>query len=170
MTLFRAREYLHTVKRREQSYAHKRDSAFEGKFIASVVPAFTKSEREKFNDYPETGHLLFLFESCQCTPLAVSLSPLESHSIFPLHLTADRPRFYFFEGVECLRRLALSSMLVFVADGSAAQIVFAIVVAALSARVYCALRPFVSETTFTGNNLLAESSQWQLVRSLHPNS
>ena len=143
MTLFRAREYLHTPVKGKES--RNRDSAFERKFIASIVPPFTKSEREKFNDYPETGHLLFLFESY-------------------------RPNFYFFEGVECLRRLALSSMLVFVADGSAAQIVFAIIVAALSARVYCALRPFVSETTWAGNNLLAESSQWQLVSTSRPYS
>ena len=49
---------------------------------------------------------------------------------------AYEPRCYYFETVECLRRLALTGLLVFIASGSTLQIVVAAFVAMLCMIIY----------------------------------
>ena len=67
------------------------------------------------------------------------------------------PHVYWFEVFECLRRLMLSSMLVLIQPGSAAQIVIAIFICLISIKVYSYYQPFVEE----GDDHLAEAAQWQ---------
>lgn len=68
------------------------------------------------------------------------------------------PKAFWFEVVECSRRLLLSSMLILVADGSAAQVVTAIFVCLASIKVYSYHAPFAEDA----DDLLAEVAQWQL--------
>ena len=83
-------------------------------------------------DYPTVGHLLFLFESY-------------------------RTELYFWESVDCLRRLAMSSLLVILPEESIMQVVFAMLFAAFCGRTFCAYKPILA------NNRLAEMTQWQLM-------
>ena len=55
--------------------------------------------------------------------------------MFPL-LMQDEGQVFWFEVFECVRRLMLSSMLVFFAPGTAAQIVVAIFLCLLAIKVY----------------------------------
>ena len=60
-------------------------------------------------------------------------------------LSTDEPRFYYWESVECIRRLALSGGLVFISDGSVLQIFVGSLVALASLCVYAHVRPYEKE-------------------------
>ena len=68
------------------------------------------------------------------------------------------PHAFWFEVVECIRRLMLSSMLILVGDGSAAQVVVALFICLFSIKVYSYYKPFVEDE----DDVLAEIAQWQL--------
>ena len=59
---------------------------------------------------------------------------------------AYEPRCYYFEVVECLRRLALTGLLVFAPDDDVTQVVLAAVVAMLAMAVYGGFAPFDKES------------------------
>ena len=69
--------------------------------------------------------------------------------------SAYLPAAFWFEIVECYRRLCLSSMLILVADGSAMQIVFAIFMCLFSIKVFSHYAPFATAE----DNILAEVAQ-----------
>ena len=52
------------------------------------------------------------------------------------------PSDYYFEVVECLRRISLTGLLVFYKDGTTAQIVFAAIIALTSLGAYGLLSPY----------------------------
>jgi hypothetical protein len=77
------------------------------------------------------------------------------------HLTfltnAYEPQMYWFEVFECIRRLMLSSMLIMIKPGTAAQIVVAILVCLLGIKFYSYYNPFVEDS----DDHMAEAAQWQ---------
>ena len=72
------------------------------------------------------------------------------------------PSHWYWECVECARRLLLSGVLVFVKPDSAAQIVFAICVASMSIALYAWARPYASKA----DNTLALISQVSICAQL----
>ena len=68
-----------------------------------------------------------------------------------------RHNLYFWECVECVRRLLMSSLLVILPDKSMIQCLVAMLVAAFFGRTYCAYKPILA------NNRLQEMCQWQLM-------
>jgi hypothetical protein len=71
-------------------------------------------------------------------------------------------RCWWFEVFECVRRLSLTGMLVFVEPGSAKQLVIAILLAIASVTVYSNVRPFIKQS----DNTLAILSQWAIFFTL----
>ena len=59
---------------------------------------------------------------------------------------AYEPRCYYFECVECLRRLALTGFLLVLAPGSTAQIVAACMIAVITTSLYGVMQPFDKQT------------------------
>ena len=53
-----------------------------------------------------------------------------------------QPHFYFWESIECVRRLALAGLLVFFADGTLLQIIVASLIALASLYLYSKYRPY----------------------------
>ncbi|GMH80167.1 hypothetical protein TL16_g08430 [Triparma laevis f. inornata] len=72
------------------------------------------------------------------------------------------PQCYWFECVETVRKLMLTSGLVFFNAGTASQIAVAIFICLFSMRVYAGYKPFIKET----HDRLAETAQWQLFLTL----
>merc|ERR1740138_1344019 len=70
---------------------------------------------------------------------------------------AYEPHMYWFEVFECIRRLMLSSMLIMINPGTAAQIVVAILVCLLGIKFYSYYNPFVEDS----DDHMAEAAQWQ---------
>ena len=68
-----------------------------------------------------------------------------------------RHNLYFWECVECVRRLLMSSLLVILPDKSMIQCLVAMLVAAFFGRTYCGYKPILA------NNRLQEMCQWQLM-------
>ncbi|KAJ8611276.1 hypothetical protein CTAYLR_004144 [Chrysophaeum taylorii] len=69
------------------------------------------------------------------------------------------PRAYMFSVFECVRKLALSGILVFLYPGSSTQIAFGALFSLVSAKVYSHSKPFVEDE----DDLIAEVAQEQLV-------
>ena len=63
-----------------------------------------------------------------------------------------QPMFWWFEVFETLRKLALTGFLVFLAPGTAAQVLFSLVMSFFAMRVYSDRQPFISESTDSFNN------------------
>ena len=88
-------------------------------------------------------------------------TPAEADSVAPLAFLAAsyRPSFWFFEVIECFRKLLLSAALIFITPGSATQGIFGLSMAMGSQRLYvgCKQMPDPSD------NRLGELAQWQLV-------
>ena len=72
------------------------------------------------------------------------------------------PQCYWFECVETVRKLMLTSGLIFFNAGTASQIAVAIFICLFSMRVYAGYKPFIKET----HDRLAETAQWQLFFTL----
>jgi hypothetical protein len=72
------------------------------------------------------------------------------------------PQCYWFECVETVRKLMLTSGLIFFNAGTASQIPVVIFICLFSMRVYAGYQPFIMET----HDLLAEVAQWQLFLTL----
>jgi hypothetical protein len=70
-----------------------------------------------------------------------------------------REEVWYFEVIECFRRLLLTSALVFITPGSATQQVFALLMAMASAILFTYLAPFPQSE----DNTLAQVSQWSLI-------
>ena len=68
------------------------------------------------------------------------------------------PRAFWFEVMECVRRLALSSLLILINDGSAAQAVLAVFICLLSIIIYSYFTPYAQRD----DDILTEVTQWQL--------
>ncbi|GMH98757.1 hypothetical protein TrVE_jg2081 [Triparma verrucosa] len=68
------------------------------------------------------------------------------------------PRMWWFEVFETLRRLCLTGFLVFLSPGTAAQIIFSMIMCMFAMRVYSGCSPFIS----TLYDSFSEVSQWQL--------
>ena len=79
-------------------------------------------------------------------------------SILSFLASSYQPNTFWFEVVECYRRLLLSSMLILFSDGSTAQIVVAMLLNLLSIKIYSYYLPFADDSDDT----LAEIAQWQL--------
>ncbi|GMH47655.1 hypothetical protein TrRE_jg12700, partial [Triparma retinervis] len=62
------------------------------------------------------------------------------------------PKFWWFEVFETLRKLALTGFLVFLAPGTAAQVLFSLVMSFFAMRVYSDRQPFISDSTDSFNN------------------
>ena len=60
-----------------------------------------------------------------------------------------QPHFYFWESIECLRRLALTGLLVFFADGTNLQIIVASLIALASLYMYSKYRPYLDDNVDT---------------------
>jgi hypothetical protein len=73
--------------------------------------------------------------------------------------TSYKPKLWYFECIECVRRLLLSSFLVLISPGSSAQGLVALLMALASLRLYVGLRQYPNAT----DNKLAEIAQWQLI-------
>ena len=58
---------------------------------------------------------------------------------------AYEPHFYFWESVECVRRLSLTGLLVFFADGTQLQILVASLIALASLYLYSKYRPYLDD-------------------------
>jgi hypothetical protein len=71
---------------------------------------------------------------------------------------AYSPQYFWFEVVECVRRLMLSSMLILVDDGSVAQVVVAMLLSLVSVKVYGHYHPYADDD----DDMLAEVAQWNL--------
>ena len=100
--------------------------------VRHIVGNKERIKQEKAMDYPNVQHVLFLFESY-------------------------RHNLYFWECVECIRRLLMSSLLVILPDKSMIQCLVAMLVAAFFGRTYCGYKPILA------NNRLQEMCQWQLM-------
>jgi hypothetical protein len=70
-----------------------------------------------------------------------------------------REEVWYFEVIECFRRLLLTSALVFITPGSATQQVFALLMAMASVILFTYLAPF----PLGEDNILAQVSQWSLI-------
>ena len=71
---------------------------------------------------------------------------------------SHQPRYYYFEVVECFRKLALTGMMVFFFPESASQIVVGLFLSFSSSIAYSSLRPFVEPD----DNFLSEIAQCQI--------
>ena len=60
-----------------------------------------------------------------------------------------QPHFYFWESIECVRRLALTGLLVFFADGTELQIIVASLIALASLYMYSKYRPYLDDSVDT---------------------
>ena len=82
------------------------------------------------------------------------------HGIFMCAFFCDFDRRYFyFEVIECFRKLLLSAALIFITPGSATQGLFALLMAQGSQRLYVGCKQFPNPA----DNRLGELAQWQLV-------
>ena len=70
-----------------------------------------------------------------------------------------KPDFWFFEVIECVRKLLLTSALIFISPGSATQGVFGLLMSMASQRLYIGCKQFPDPS----DNRLGELAQWQLV-------
>ena len=70
-----------------------------------------------------------------------------------------KPDFWFFEVIECVRKLLLTSALIYISPGSATQGVFGLLVSMASQRLYIGCKQFPDPS----DNRLGELAQWQLV-------
>lgn len=70
---------------------------------------------------------------------------------------AYEPQLWWWEVLECVRRLLLTGMMVFFLEGTAVQIVIGIMIALASVKVYGFYLPFIDD----GDDVLAEVAQWQ---------
>jgi hypothetical protein len=70
------------------------------------------------------------------------------------------PKRWWMEVFETVRKLALTGFLVFMAPGTATQIVMSMLMSLVAVRIYCGTRPFIDPF----NDKLAEVALWQLVR------
>ena len=59
-----------------------------------------------------------------------------------MSLPHRQPHFYFWESIECLRRLSLTGLLVFFADGRTLQTIVASLIALASLYMYSKYRPY----------------------------
>jgi hypothetical protein len=73
-----------------------------------------------------------------------------------------KPKYWWFEIFETMRKLALTGFLVFIAPGTAAQVVVSLVMSIVSLFVYTNTKPFIDDF----NNYLALVANWQLVLTL----
>ncbi|GMH49607.1 hypothetical protein TrRE_jg13279 [Triparma retinervis] len=72
------------------------------------------------------------------------------------------PKYWWFEVFETLRKLALTGFLVFLAPGTAAQVLFSLVMCINAMRVYSVKKPFIEDF----NDRFSEIAQWQLFYTL----
>ena len=72
---------------------------------------------------------------------------------------AYKPAYWFFEVIECFRKILLTSALVFISPGSATQGVFALIAAMASQRLYVGCKQFPVDS----DNRLGELAQVQLI-------
>ncbi len=93
--------------------------------------AWKRTERERFDDIKR---LEFLFEHFE-------------------------PRCYLFEVFECVRKLMLTGVLIFIYPGTPTQLFFGFVVALVSMKVYAFYQPWVLDNDDT----LSEVAQWQII-------
>ena len=73
-----------------------------------------------------------------------------------------KPKFWYFEIIECVRRLMMTGMLVLVSPGDATQVAVAMLFAIISIVLYTHLRPFENPH----DNRLAIVSQWAIFFTL----
>ena len=78
-------------------------------------------------------------------------------SVKLLYLPYD-PEVWYFEVIETIRRLALTTVQSLVAPGTAANVLYCVVLVLLSAKLYQARQPFAA----TSDNHLAEALSWLL--------
>ena len=105
---------------------------------------------------PMKSKLWYLF--IRRSELGDDTEPQSENSMLDFLVSSYEPKAFWFEVVECFRRLLLSSMLILVADGSAAQVVTAMIICLFSIKVYSYYSPFAVEK----DDILAEVAQWQL--------
>jgi hypothetical protein len=72
------------------------------------------------------------------------------------------PRFWWFEAFECVRRLMITGGTVFFLEGSATQIVIALLVSLVSIQVYSLTQPYLEDE----DNVLAMTAQWGIFFTL----
>ena len=66
------------------------------------------------------------------------------------------PKFWYFELVECARRLTFTAVIGFVSNGSVLQVIVSMLLAIMFVRIYNATSPFVKDS----HDSLAEIAQW----------
>jgi hypothetical protein len=69
------------------------------------------------------------------------------------------PKRFYFEVVELIRKLAQTSILVFIAPGTSLQFVFVLVVTAFAIMIFSATHPYLK----AGDNFLAVAAQWSIL-------
>ena len=67
------------------------------------------------------------------------------------------PKFWYFELVECARRIVFTAVIGFVSNGSVLQVIVSMLLAIMFVRIYNATSPFVKDS----HDSLAEIAQWQ---------
>ena len=98
----------------------------------------TLKEREELEEkYPDMKSLRFLYESYE-------------------------PKYWWFELFETMRKLTLTGFLVFLAPGTAAQVLFSLIMCINAMRVYAGCQPFID----LSNDRISEVAQWQLLYTL----
>ena len=76
---------------------------------------------------------------------------------------AYKPEFFYWECLECVRRLSLTGLLVFMYPGSEKQILLAVMICMLWIILYAWLQPYLNPL----NNHLLTSAQWGILLQLY---
>ena len=130
--------------------------------LANVVKSLRMSN-EKFDSWKEAPALK---EESVALKLLREKIEIQEEVVIDLYRRSDpgvkalgflweayEPKFYYFEVIECVRRIALTGMLVFLKDGTIEQIVFGAFIALASLGLYGALAPYArSDVDETATN------------------
>lgn len=95
---------------------------------------------QRFSEHGLFDYLSLPFPSLPCPALPCSLRLV--------HHQAYRPPRYYFEVVECARRLLLTGCLVFILPNTAGQAAVACVLSTVTVCMVIMLRPFLDEQNF----------------------
>ena len=87
------------------------------------------------------GHALAQGLATAWTPAAEAIRDVSTGREYSFLVNSYKPRYYYWEGVDMVRKLLLVGMLVIAGRGSAAQLFLAVLVSCLSLRLQLVLQP-----------------------------
>ena len=143
------------VSRQRSSLIREGSSAIRDSVTSRATKLRTKLRDQNFvaenwEDYlPEEAAVVIQLEASVTTVEAELVHQYRnanpSVQLLAFLVGAYEPHFFFWESIECVRRLALTGLLVFFADGTQLQILVASLIALASLYLYSKYRPYLDD-------------------------